>query len=290
MARARNSLWMAALAALMAGVAAPGAAAAMMRAQRIVSLAPSVTETLFALGAGAEVAGVSEYCDYPPEARRLPRVGSFLTPNLEAIVALHPTVVIGLSLSSERRQVKALNSMGIETVLVSDHSLEEIYQSIATIGGHVGRRDEARALLAEIRARMNAVQARIAQVAPVRTLMLVGHQPVVAVGPGTYLGELIAIARGDNIASRSGQAWPRLSIEYIIAMRPEVILDGQMGSEPGAPPGFWTKYATIPAVREHRVYGYSHDPILHPGPRVWQSLEIIATRLHPRAMAAGPAP
>src|SRR6202011_6204007 len=94
--------------------------------ERIVSLAPSVTETLFALGAGPEVVGVSQYCDYPPQVRDLPRVGSFLTPNLEAIIALRPTLVVGLELSSDVRQIRALNSMGYPVLLVSDDSLQQI--------------------------------------------------------------------------------------------------------------------------------------------------------------------
>jgi len=257
---------------------------AAQRRQRIVSLVPSVTETLFSLGAGNEVVGVSQFCDYPPQAAKLPRVGSFLTPNVEAIVALRPTLVIAGSLSSGRRQIRALNAMGIDTLLSGDSSLEEIERSILSIGNRVGRRRDAQRLLDEIHARMKRVTHRLEGAPQVAVLMVVGHEPMVAVGADNYLGELIVLARGDNIASQSAQAWPRLSMEYIIAMRPQVILDGQMGSETAAPAGFWSKYATIPAVREHRVYGYPIDPILHPGPRVWQSLEIIAARLHPRVM------
>ena len=106
---------------------------------RIVSLAPSVTETLFALGAGPEVVGVSQYCDYPPEVRDLPRVGSFLTPNIEAIIALRPTLVIGLGLSSDLRQIRALKSLGYKVLLVRDSSLTEIEDNIATVGAQIGR-------------------------------------------------------------------------------------------------------------------------------------------------------
>ncbi len=113
--------------------------------------------------------------------------------------------------------------------------------------------------------------------------MLVGHQPIVAVGPGTYLDELMRIARADNIAAAVGQQWPHLSIEFIIAMRPQVILDGSMGTDPHVADDFWKKYPTIPAVRDHRVLGYAEDPMLHPGPRVGQSLEIIARKIHPEA-------
>jgi iron complex transport system substrate-binding protein len=253
-------------------------------AMRIVSLAPSVTETLFALGAGSEVVGVSQYCDYPPQVRALPRVGSFLTPNLEAILALRPTLVVGLELSSNLRQIRALNSMGYPVLLVSDDSLRQIDDSIEKIGARIDRRREADQLVARINAQIAAVKERLADAKPVRTLMLVGHQPIVAVGTGTFLDELLRIARADNIADAAGEQWPHLSMEFIIAMRPQVILDGAMGSDP-ASSDFWQKYPAIPAVRDHRVFGYPQDPILHSGPRVGQSLEIIARLIHPEAFA-----
>lgn len=250
---------------------------------RIVSLAPSVTETLFALGAGAEVVGVSQYCDYPPEVRDLPRVGSFLTPNLEAIIALRPTIVIGIGLSSDLRQIRALKSMGYKVLMVHDSSLEEIEDSIVEVGNAVGRANQARALVAQIRSQIESVRERLAGVREERALMLVGHQPMVAVGRGTFLNELLEIARADNIGAASGEEWPQLSLEYIIAMRPEVILDGSMGNDPISPSQFWEQYRSIPAVENHRVFGYSQNPILHSGPRVGQSLETIARTIHPEA-------
>jgi ABC-type Fe3+-hydroxamate transport system substrate-binding protein len=254
--------------------------------RRIVSLAPSVTETLFALGAGPEVVGVSQYCDYPEEVRKLPRVGSFLTPNLEAIIALRPTLVIGLGLSSDQREIRALNSMGYPVLLVSDASLDEIEKSINAVGARIGRAGEARDLVAKIRAQIAAVSERLSSSQIVRALMLVGHQPIVAVGSGTFLNQLLQLARADNIAAVSGQEWPQLSLEYIIAMRPAVILDGSMGNDPTSPSHFWEKYQTIPAVSEHRVLGYPQDPILHSGPRVGHSLEMIARMIHPEAFVA----
>ena len=261
-------------------LASPANAAARMR---IVSLAPSVTETLFALGAGPDVVGVSQYCDYPPQVRDLPRVGSFLTPNLEAIMALRPTLVVGLELSSDVRQIRALNSMGYPVLLVSDDSLQQIETGIETVGARINRQREAHRLVAQIQTQIAAVKNRLANVKPARALMLVGHQPIVAVGAGTYLDELMRIARADNIASDVGDQWPHLSMEYIIAMRPEVVLDGSMGTDASSSSGFWEKYPAIPAVRDHRVFGYAQDPILHAGPRVGQSLEIIARMIHPEA-------
>ena len=250
---------------------------------RIVSLVPSVTETLFALEAGDQVVGVSLYDDYPPEAARLPKVGSFLTPNIEAIAALHPTLVIGRGISSNQREIRALHSMGYETLMVNDDSLAQIEQSIRLIGDRVDKHDAAGAIIKNIETVVSRVREKLRAIPPRRALMLVGHQPIVAVGPGTYLDDLLKIAGAENIADASAQQWPRLSIEYIIAMRPEVILDGQMGSDPQAPSQFWQTYSTIPAVKQHRVIGYPEDPTLHPGPRVASTLEMLAKLIHPEA-------
>jgi iron complex transport system substrate-binding protein len=250
-----------------------------------VSLAPAVTETLFALGEGGAVVGVSQYCDYPPAATRLPRVGTFLTPNVEAIAALRPDLIIGPGLSSSRHEVRTLEAMGYPTMTVNDSSLYGIEQSITLIGERTAQAQAASRLLGAIQAHLDEVRARLKNTRPRTVVMLVGHQPMVAVGRGTFLDDLLHLAGAHNIADLSPQAWPRLSIEYIVAMRPEVILDGEMGSDATTPAGFWARYPTIPAVRDHRVFGYPQDPMLHPGPRVWQSLEILARRIHPEAFA-----
>jgi iron complex transport system substrate-binding protein len=267
---------------MLAAVISIGAAAPPMR---IVSLAPGVTETLFALGEGGAVVGVSQYCDYPTAATRLPKVGTFLTPNVEAIAALHPDLIIGPQLSSSRREVRTLAAMGYPTMTVEDDSLDAIEQSIVLIGARTGEQDAAHRLLGAIRAHIEEIHTRIERTKPRTVVMLVGHQPMVAVGPGTFLDDLLHLAGGDNIADLSAQNWPRLSIEYIIATRPEVILDGAMGNDANTPSGFWSRYPTIPAVRDRRVFGYPQDPTLHPGPRVWQSLELLARRIHPEAFA-----
>jgi iron complex transport system substrate-binding protein len=250
---------------------------------RIVSLAPSVTETLFAIGAGNQVVGVSQYCDYPPSVKELPKIGTFLTPNIEAIAALRPTLVIGLATSADIRELKALDAMGIATLMVDDSSIAEIERSIERIGDAIGRSVEAHRELAELRRHLAAVGDRLRDTPERRVLMVVGHDPMVAVGPGNFLDQLLALAHAANIADTSPQAWPRLSLEYIIAERPEVILDGQMGSDPTIQSGFWGGYRWIPAVRNHRVFGYPQDPTLHPGPRIAQTLTILAQLIHPEA-------
>jgi ABC-type Fe3+-hydroxamate transport system substrate-binding protein len=255
---------------------------------RIVSLVPSVTETLFALGAGPEVVGVSQYCDYPPEATKLPRVGDFIAPNLEAIVALRPTLVVGTATASDQRQIDALNALGIPALMVNDDSVEEVEENIITIGERIGRRAEAERLLAKIKGRIAAVEERLRGTKRVSVLMVVGHNPLVVVGSGTYLNELLTLAHGENIAEATDQKWPRLSMEYLMAVGPDVILDGQMGSEKSVLSSFWRRYPTIPAVRDNRVCRYPIDLMDHPGPRIALALQTIARLIHPQAFGERP--
>ena len=263
--------------------------------QRIVSLAPSVTETLFAVGAGAEVVGVSQYCDYPPQVLSLPKVGSFLTPNLEAIAGLRPALIIGLDTSANDREIRAMRRMGYRVLLVNDDSLSGIEDGIERIGALTGHTAQAQQLLNSMHARMRAVRESLNGVAPRKVLMVVGHDPLVAVGGG-YLNRLIQMADCINIGAGFGTQWPRLSMEYILAAAPDVILDGQMGSDPLTPAGFWSRYPNIPAVRNHRVFGYDQNPVLRPGPRVAQTLVILASLTHPEVFVpaggrrASPAP
>ncbi len=250
---------------------------------RIVSLVPSVTEALFALGVGREVVGVSQYCDYPPRALQLPKVGTFLSPNIEAIIGLRPTIVIGRAMSSNSREIRALGEMGIPTLMIRDDSVLQIEDSIERVGDRIGHPREAARVVAQIRRKMESVEQRLETVPVRRVLMVVGHQPLVAVGRGTYLDDLLTLAHASNIADLSIQQWPRLSLEYVISSRPEVILDGQMGTDPSTPVTFWNRYPSIPAVREHHVLGYPEDPTLHAGPRIGQTFEILARRIHPEA-------
>jgi iron complex transport system substrate-binding protein len=256
-------------------------------ARRIISLAPSVTEILFAIGAGPEVVGVSMYCDYPPAVTKLPKVGTFLTPNIEAIAALRPSMVIGPGTTSDMREMRALREMGITVIAISgEDSIAQIEATIEQVGQRVGRAESAKRLIDQINAHIDSIEERLKGSRKPIVLMVVGHQPMVAVGRGTFLGELLNLAHSENIAEASSQPWPRLSLEYIIATRPDVILDGRMGSDPDTPSSFWGKYQSIPAVRDHRVYGYPEDPTLHPGPRVAKTLELLARLIHPEAFTS----
>jgi len=255
-------------------------------ALRIVSLAPSVTETVFALGLGDQLVGVSVYCDYPPAAQSIDRVGTFLTPNVEVILAKHPDVVIALPSPGNQSPVEALRRLGLKVVLVDPNTIAEIKESLVTIGRELGHEAEGRALVSRIEAQMTAVQGRIGDAPERKVLMIVGHTPPIAVGRGTFQDELIRMAHGINPAASAGGTWPHLSVEFVIASAPEVIIDTTMGNEEGTGSEFWRTFSTLPAVKNNRVYGYKAYEVLRPGPRIGEAFEAVARFIHPERFAA----
>lgn len=277
------------LLACLAALAGARSAAAAAEAQRIISLAPSATEAIFALGFGDRVVGVSSYCDYPPEVARIDRVGTFLSPNLERIVAKRPDVIVAVPTPGNQATVEALERLGLKVVVVDPETVADIEAALVTIARALGDEAAGPALVARIEARMQAVRERVAAAPRRRVLMVVGHTPLIAVGRGSYLGELIQSAQGTNVAADVGGAWPHLSLEFAIAAAPEVIIDTTMGNEEWAGSAahrFWDVFPTVPAVREGRVYAHKADQLLRPGPRIAEAFETVARLIHPERFAA----
>jgi len=256
--------------------------------QRIVSLAPSVTETLFALGFGNRIVGVTTYCDYPAEAQKLPKIGGFTNPSLEAIVGQRPDLVIGVNESSHPLKTRELERLGIKVTLISVTSLKDILNSIQSIAGWLGNPEAGRHLAQKIARQIDAVKKRVAP-APRRAILLaVGIKPLVAVGGKNFIDELITLAGGENIAGKAAQPWLNLPDEYVIAKAPRVIIEAGMGAERERSAKRWQDLKSIPAVQEQRVYYYRSDKILRPGPRIGEGLEEIARLIHPECFAESP--
>jgi iron complex transport system substrate-binding protein len=248
---------------------------------RIVSLAPSVTETLFALGAGPRVVAVSDFCDYPPEVLALPKIGSFVMPSVEAIIAQHPDVVIGAPSPGNHEAVLALRRLGIRVEAPDPEHLQGLPDAIRVIATAGGVPAAGERLVTEIERGMNAVRARVAALPPRRVLMAIGRDPLVAVGPGSFLGELLVEARAINVAPAG--PWPHVNVEYIVAQDPEVIIDSSMGTEQNAAAGFWERLPSLAAVRTGRVHAFRSLRVLRPGPRLPQAFEDLARLIHPEA-------
>lgn len=254
--------------------------------RRIVSLAPSITETVFALGFGSRLVGVTTYCNYPPEARNIPKVGGFVSPSLEVIVSMRPDLVLGVSGATDPVKAKEMERFGFKVKLLSLASVSDILNSIKTIARLLGSAEAGESVVKNIIRQFNSVKSRIAGAPRRPTLLAVGIRPLVAVGGKNYLNELITLAGGQNIAGNTDQPWLNLPDEYVVAKAPQVIIEAGMGSEQGESTNHWGDLESIPAVREHQVYAYQSDKILRPGPRIGEGLKEIARLIHPECFAA----
>jgi cobalamin transport system substrate-binding protein len=253
--------------------------------QPVVSLAPSVTETLFALGFGDRLVGVTTSCDYPAEALKIPKIGGFMSPSLETIAAKRPDVVIGVSSATDPAKTREMERLGLKVTLISLASVNDILNSIKSIARLLGSPQAGEKLVHRINLQMDRVKARVAPAPRRSTLLLVGLRPLIAVGGKNFIDELITLAGGKNIAGDAAQPWLNLPDEYVVAKAPQVIIEAGMGSERDQAAKHWADLKSIPAVQQGRVYRYPSDKILRPGPRIGEGLEEIARLVHPECFA-----
>jgi iron complex transport system substrate-binding protein len=253
--------------------------------QKVVSLAPSVTETIFALGSGDRLVGVTTSCDYPAEARKIPKIGGFMSPSLETIVAKRPDIVIGVSSATDPAKAREMERLGLEVTLISLASVSDILSSIKSIARSLESPQAGEKLVHKITLQMDQVRERVAPAPRRSTLLLVGLRPLIAVGGKNFIDELITLAGGKNIAGDAAQPWLNLPDEYVVAKAPQVIIEAGMGSERDQVAKHWADLKSIPAVQHRRVYRYPSDKILRPGPRIGEGLEEIARLLHPECFA-----
>lgn len=208
---------------------------------------------------------------------------------MEAIVAKRPDVVIAVPSPGNREEVQALAGLGIRTVVVAEGpKLDHVFQAMRTIAREAGREKEGSALIARLQREIDATRARVASRPRRRTLMIVGRNPLVAVGEGNLIDEFLSFAGATNIAAGYG-AWPRLSLEFVVRAAPEVVLDGSMGGEATLDTSFYEGLG-LQAAKGGRVHALILDEVLRPGPRIAAGLERVARLIHPEAFAATPAP
>jgi len=249
--------------------------------QRIISLAPNHTEILYALGLGDRVVGVTEYCNYPPEAAVKPKVGDFITIDLEQVVGLEPDLVLATTMHMAET-VPALQERGIVVFVLDPQSVVAVLESIQKIGQLTGREDEAEALVADMQARIAAVQEKVQGAPRPKVFWELGPELFTA-GPGSFVNDLITLAGGENVAADADSPWPQLSVEAIILKDPDVIVladhnYGQTVEMVKERPG----WEDIRAVREGNVIEIADDDIVsRPGPRLVEGLEFLARAFHP---------
>ncbi len=275
--------------------------------RRLVSLVPSITETLFALGIGDRVVGVSASCDFPERVGALAKVGTFTAPVAEAIVALTPDLVLTSPSPGNQSAVRALQRAGVRVAVVyGDGGIEEARQGMLAVAEAVGEAARGRDLVARVDAELGAVRRAVAGLQRPKVAVAVGREPLILAGPASYLGELIALAGGTNVADAVGGRWPQVGLEYLVEQRPEVIFDLSISMETAARSKelprteaaetaalqAWQRLASVPAVAERRVFDGSDvsttteqgSLLLRPGPRLGQAARLLAGKLHPEVI------
>lgn len=247
--------------------------------QRIVSLAPGVTEILFQLGLDRAIVGVSDFCNYPEAALSKPRVGG-VHPNMEAIVGLRPDLVVSTGGVAVQETARRFKAFGIPVMGVEADSVEAILTRIAWLGEITDRRDAAAALVARLRQRLATVASGYAPGPPPRVLYLIDENPYLTVGPKSFLYDALVKAGGRPFESGRHESYPRVGLEPIIAFDPEVIFfTGESDLVPEERIAAWQRWRQIAAVKAGRLYAIPRDLVNRPGPRIIDAIEFLSLKI-----------
>ncbi len=280
--------------AVLAALAVAFVANASAQPRRIVSTTPGITETLYALGLGDRVVGVTNYCHYPPEVATKPKIGTFTAPNLEAIAALRPDLVI---IQTNPIQLGTrLSSLRLRVLEVNQDSLPALIESIRQIATAAGVAPRGIAVATTMRSGLDAIGSKLKNAPRTRTMFLIGRSPnaldgMVAAGGSTFLNELIQLAGGENIFRDAVASYPAISLEEVLSRNPAVIIDmGDMAQTVGVTDKhkrdvvrLWARYPTLDAVKKNRVHAVASDIFVVPGPRIVEAVREFARMLHPEA-------
>jgi len=252
--------------------------------RRIVSLVPSVTEVLYAIGAQDSLAGVTDFCDYPSEAKRKPRVGGMLSPNLETLVTLRPDLVVATRSGNTEETFDQLKRLGIPVYLVDPVTVGDVLRLVSDLGELTGHREGAAVVNKDLERRISAVRDRVAGRPLPRVLYVLWPDPLIVPGKGALVSELIALAGGASVTADQGQGYPRMSLEAAVGRAPEVIILARHGSTVGpSAREQWQRLQSMPAVSSGRLYTADGDLMHRYGPRVVVGLELLARFIHPEA-------
>jgi cobalamin transport system substrate-binding protein len=253
------------------------------RVNRVISLAPNLTEIVFAVGAGDRLVGRTSYCDFPPEAKAIAEVGDTLHPSLERLIALKPQVVLVSTASQLEVFTQQLQNQNIAVFVTDPHDLEGVFRSIQQIGEIMGQKDQAQLLVQKLRERTNAVEQAVKDKQPVRVFYQLSAEPLYTAGQDAFVTDLMRRAGAISVTADVPGAWPKYSSESALAARPEAIILPTGGSMGTGNSNVAEALRESPAVVQGRVYKINDDHLVRPGPRAIDGLEEIARVLHPDA-------
>lgn len=252
---------------------------------RIVSLAPNLTEILFALGLGEKVVGVTQDSDYPPAAADKPKVGSFWQPSVEAVIATRPDLIVTLAFEQQKDLARRLGRMGYDRLVVDIESVGDLFRAIDAVGQAAGAEAEARELSQSIREEVRRVRTATADARKVKVLWVVQREPLRVAGRDTFINEMIELAGGENAIGATLYKYPPIGAEEVIATGPEVIIEPAMAQDAtesrGQALSYWRRFTNVPAVRDERICVIDGDLVSRLGPRLPAGIEAIAKCLRP---------
>jgi len=253
---------------------------------RIVSMAPDLTEILFALELGERIIGVTRDSDYPPAALAKPKVGTFWQPNIEAVIATKPDLVVTLAFEQQRDLARRLQRIGYHCLALQIEKIDDLFRAIAAIGKAAEAQEQARELSDNLEAAIHRLQTATAGRPKVKVLWVVQREPLRVAGRDTFVNEMIELAGGENAIGPTLHKYPPIGAEEVIAARPDVIIEPAMA--PGALDEqhrqavlYWSRYANLPAVAKGRIYVIPGDRVSRLGPRLCLGIEEIAGCLRP---------
>jgi iron complex transport system substrate-binding protein len=255
---------------------------------RIVSLAPSLTETIYALGLQDRLVGDTNYCDFPPEAQQKTKVGGAINPSLEAIAALHPDLVLVTSLN-RMETVHALEDLGIPSYGTDPHTVDDIISSAHRLADVLGAPEAGNTLAKDLERRLADMQQRIGSLAPRRVLFIVWPEPLISIGKDTFIADALQHAGAVSIVD-SSQSWPQINLEEVVRLQPDFLVFADSHSEA---PTSTAQFADLPgwrilqAVKNHR-YAVTSDAVNRPAPRIVSAIEDLAKQFHPEAFVEKP--
>jgi iron complex transport system substrate-binding protein len=258
--------------------------------QRIVSLAPSLTETIYALGLQDRLVGDTDYCDYPPDAQKKPKVGGAINPSLEQIVALRPDLVLVTKNLNLLETVHALDNLGIPSYGTDTNTVQAIISSTLRLAEVLGVAEAGRTLGADLERHLVDLKQRLTGLPPRRVLFIVWSDPLISVGKGTFIADAMRLAGATSIVD-SAQDWPHMSLEEVVRLQPDFLVFAASHSEAGQSdfdvlaerPG----WRGLEAVRNRR-FAVISDAVNRPAPRIVSAIEDLARQLHPEAFSAHP--
>jgi cobalamin transport system substrate-binding protein len=254
--------------------------------RHIVSLSPSSTETIYALGLQDRLLGDTDYCDYPPDAQKKTKVGGATNPSLEVIASLHPDLVLVTKLN-RLETTQSLEELGIPSYATDPHTVADILSSIKTLADVLGAPEAGASVAENLQHRLDDLQHRIGDLPPKRVLFVVWTQPLISTGQNTFLADALRHSGAVSVVN-SSQDWPQVNLEEVARLQPDFLVFAQ--SQPGNASREVEKLATLPgwkiihAVRDRR-YAVISDAVNRPAPRIVSAIEELARQLHPKAFA-----